>query len=63
MKRYDVWRNQPTTIFMGSSRIKQTIDPGLLAGTAFAPAYNGALNGSADFEGNQSVSSGLSPGR
>ena len=24
VKRYDVWRSQPTTIFMGSSRIKQS---------------------------------------
>ena len=48
VKRFEVRQHQPTTIFMGSSRIKQTIDPGLLAGTAFAPAYNGALNGSAD---------------
>jgi hypothetical protein len=48
VKRYDVARNQPATIFMGSSRIKQTIDPGLVAGTRFAPAYNGAINGSAD---------------
>ena len=27
VKRYDVRRSQPTTIFMGSSRIKQSIDP------------------------------------
>jgi hypothetical protein len=47
VKRYDVARNHPTTVFMGSSRIKQTIDPRLLAGTGFAPAYNGAINGSA----------------
>jgi hypothetical protein len=49
VKRYDVWRSQPTTIFMGSSRIKQTIDPRLVAGTAFAPAYNGGINDSAAF--------------
>jgi hypothetical protein len=49
-KRYDVWLNQPTTIFMGSSRIKQSIDPKLVAGTGFAPAYNGGINGSASFE-------------
>ncbi len=48
VKRFDVRQRQPTTIFMGSSRIKQTIDPSLLAGTTTAPAYNGALNGSAD---------------
>ena len=49
-KRYDVWRGQPATIFMGSSRIKQSIDPKLVAGTAFAPAYNGGINGSAKFQ-------------
>jgi hypothetical protein len=49
VKRYDVWLNQPTTIFMGSSRIKQSIDPKLVVGTGFAPAYNGGMNGSANF--------------
>jgi hypothetical protein len=49
VKRYDVSRKQPTTIFMGSSRIKQTVDPRLVAGTEFAPAYNGGINGSANF--------------
>jgi hypothetical protein len=48
VKRYDVGRNRPTTVFMGSSRIKQSVDPKLFAGTAFAPAYNGGLNGSAN---------------
>jgi hypothetical protein len=50
VKRYDVLRMQPTTIFMGSSRVKQSIDPGLLANTGFAPAYNGGINGSAAYE-------------
>src|SRR4030088_620465 len=50
VKRYDVWRNQPSTIFMGSSRVKQSIDPKLVVGTGFAPAYNGGINGSADFQ-------------
>jgi hypothetical protein len=50
VKRYDVLRIQPTTIFMGSSRVKQSIDPGLLASTGFAPAYNGGINGSAAYE-------------
>jgi len=49
VKRYDVARNQPTTVFMGSSRIKQSIDPKLVVGTGFAPAYNGGINGSANF--------------
>ena len=49
VKRYDIRRSQPTTIFMGSSRIKQSMDPRLVAGTGFAPAYNGGLNGVANF--------------
>jgi hypothetical protein len=49
VKRYDVSRNQPRTIFMGSSRIKQSIDPKVAAGTPFAPAYNAAINNSAVF--------------
>jgi hypothetical protein len=48
-KPYDVRRYQPTTIFIGSSRIKQTIDPKVVAGTQFAPAYNAGINGSADY--------------
>jgi hypothetical protein len=50
VKPYDVARSQPRTIFIGSSRIKQTIDPRLLASTEFAPAYNAGINGSADYE-------------
>ena len=50
VKPYDVRRSHPRTIFIGSSRIKQTIDPKLLAGTRFAPAYNAGINGSADYE-------------
>jgi hypothetical protein len=49
VKRHDVRLNQPVTIFMGSSRIKQTIDPKLVTNPPFAPAYNGAMNGSADY--------------
>jgi hypothetical protein len=50
VKRYDVLRIHPTTIFMGSLRVKQSIDPGLLASMGFAPAYNGGINGSAAYE-------------
>lgn len=50
VKPYDVRRSHPRTIFIGSSRIKQTIDPQLLAGTTFAPTYNAGINGSADYE-------------
>jgi hypothetical protein len=49
VKRYDVWRQQPATIFMGSSRVKQSIDPKLVAKREFSPAYNAGLNGSANF--------------
>jgi len=49
VKRHDVRRSQPVTIFMGSSRIKQTIDPKVVTSPPFAPAYNGAMNGSADY--------------
>jgi hypothetical protein len=49
VNRHDVRRSQPVTIFMGSSRIKQTIDPKLATSPPFAPAYNGAMNGSADY--------------
>jgi len=48
-KRHDVWLSQPTTIFMGSSRIGQTIDPRIVTKPPFARAYNGAMNGSADY--------------
>ena len=50
VKRYDVFRSQPVTIFLGSSRVKQSIDPALLADTGFAPAYNGGINGSAAYQ-------------
>src|SRR5262245_32479843 len=50
VKRYDVFRSQPVTIFMGSSRVKQSIDPKLMANTGFAPAYNGGINGSASYQ-------------
>jgi len=46
VKRFEVRRGQPTTIFMGSSRIKQAIDPASIAGTAFSPAYNAGMDGS-----------------
>jgi len=49
VKRYDIRRSQPTTIFMGSSRVKQSMDPRLVVGTGFAPAYNGGINGIANF--------------
>jgi hypothetical protein len=50
VKPYEVLRNQPITIFMGSSRVKQSIDPRVVADTGFGPAYNGGINGSAAYE-------------
>lgn len=43
IKPYEVWRYQPKTIFLGTSRIHQSIDPTFLDGTDFAPAYNAAV--------------------
>lgn len=44
VKRFDVLRSQPRTIFVGTSRIKQTFDPSKIADTAFAPAYNAGID-------------------
>jgi len=43
IKPYEVWRYQPRTIFLGTSRIHQSIDPKVLDGTTFAPAYNASI--------------------
>ncbi|RDI48128.1 hypothetical protein [Aquicella lusitana] len=43
IKPYEVWRYQPKTVFLGTSRIQQSIDPSLFDGTDFAPAYNAAI--------------------
>src|SRR5258708_31774842 len=40
IKPYEVWRYQPRTIFLGTSRAHQSLDPSVLDGTRFAPAYN-----------------------
>jgi hypothetical protein len=44
IKPYEVWRYQPRTVFLGSSRF-QSIDPAGLDGTRFSPAYNAAIQG------------------
>jgi hypothetical protein len=47
IKPYEVWRYQPRTIFFGTSRFHQSLDPAVLDGTRLAPAYNAAIpNGS-----------------
>jgi hypothetical protein len=43
IKPYEVWRYQPRTVFLGTSRIHQSMDPAALDGTAFAPAYNASI--------------------
>jgi len=43
IKPYEVWRYQPRTVFLGTSRIHQSIDPAVLDGTPFAPAYNASV--------------------
>lgn len=43
IKPYEVWRYQPKTIFIGTSRIHKSIDPSIFDNTHFAPAYNAAI--------------------
>lgn len=50
LKPYEVWRYQPRTIFLGTSRAHQSLDPSVLNGTRFAPAYNAAIPGGASME-------------
>lgn len=45
IKPYETWWRQPRTIFLGTSRIHQSIDPSALDGTAYAPAYNASVPG------------------
>jgi len=43
LKPYEVWRYQPKTVFLGTSRIHQALDPAALDGTGYAPAYNASI--------------------
>lgn len=43
IKPYEVWRYQPKTIFIGTSRTQQSMNPTLLNNTSLAPAYNAAI--------------------
>lgn len=43
IKPYEVWRYQPRTVFLGTSRIHQSIDPAVLDGSRYAPAYNASV--------------------
>jgi hypothetical protein len=55
VKRYEVDRRQPRTVFTGSSRTKQTIDPSPLNGTVYGPAYNAGVDGQADIADTESL--------
>ncbi len=43
IKPFEVAVHKPRTIFMGTSRIHRSIDPLVLDGTPFAPAYNASI--------------------
>jgi hypothetical protein len=43
VKPYEVWRDQPKTIFLGTSRINESIDTSAVDGSRFQPAYNAAI--------------------
>jgi hypothetical protein len=43
IKPYEVWRYQPRTVFLGTSRFYHGMDPAVLEGTRFSPAYNAAI--------------------
>jgi hypothetical protein len=43
IKPIEVWRDQPRTVFLGTSRIHQSIDPAGLAGSPLSPAYNASV--------------------
>jgi hypothetical protein len=43
IKPLEVWKYQPKTIFLGSSRAQEGLDPSFLDGTRFAPAYNASV--------------------
>jgi hypothetical protein len=43
LKPYEVWVKRPRTIFLGTSRIHQSINPERLQGSNSAPAYNASI--------------------
>ena len=45
IKPIEVWQRQPKSLFMGTSRIHQAIDPITMAGTKYGPAYNASVPG------------------
>jgi len=43
IKPYEVWRYQPETVFLGTSRIHQSINPATLDASVYATAYNASI--------------------
>lgn len=43
IKPYEVWEKRPTTLFMGTSRIHQSMDPTAFDASDLAPAYNASV--------------------
>ena len=43
IKPIEVLQKQPKTIFLGTSRVHESLDPSRFAGTRFAPAYNASI--------------------
>ena len=43
IKPIEVWQRQPKTVFLGTSRTHQGLDPTDLDGSRFAPAYNASV--------------------
>lgn len=43
IKPYEVWRYQPRTVFLGTSRFHESMDPSILDGTQLSPAYNASI--------------------
>src|SRR5687767_8444706 len=46
LKPYEVWRYQPRTVFLGTSRVHQALDAATLDWTSLAEAYNASIPGS-----------------
>lgn len=44
VKPFDIRDQQPRSIFLGTSRTKQAIDPSVLANTSISPAYNAGID-------------------
>lgn len=44
VKKFDILRQKPKTLLLGTSRVKQALNPEKFAGTEFYPAYNAALD-------------------